>query len=461
MKKLLITLATIFALTTLLASCDFISTTPPANNGGSTDNNGSTENDGNINDGGNTNPGDYETSYSEGLDFVSNGDGTCYVSGIGSCSGSASYVQFNLIIPSTSPDGDAVIGIGERAFEDCNMLMSVVIPEGVTYIESDAFFNCYNIESITIPNSLSSIGYNALACISLTEITVGENNKNYKAVDNVLYTKDGKTLIKYAAGKADTEFTVPNDVTTIYDYAFSCCHNLISVVIPNSVTRIADFAFDSSGGLTSIVIPESVTYLGSYAFNWCDKLASVVIPESITSIEAWTFVNCDSLTSVEIHKSVTKIDTAAFGYCDKLTEITVDENNEFYKSIDGNLYTKDGKTLVQYATGKADTKFVIPDGVIHVGYYALQLCNNLTSVVIPDSATDIVAYAFENCENLNSVVIGKNVKNIEWGAFQNCEKLANVYYAGSAEEWAQITIEDHYNDALLNATIHYNYVPEN
>ena len=131
--------------------------------------------------------------YSEGLEFTSNGDETCYVSGIGSCK------DTGISIPPFSPEGDKVISIGYSAFYGCSSLTSVVIPDSVTSIGDDAFYDC----------------------TSLTSIIVSEENTAYKSSDGNLYTKDGKALVQYAIGKTDTSFEIPDSVTRTHNRRFS------------------------------------------------------------------------------------------------------------------------------------------------------------------------------------------------------------------------------------------------
>ncbi|MBQ2712857.1 MAG: leucine-rich repeat domain-containing protein [Clostridia bacterium] len=138
--------------------------------------------------------------------------------------------------------------------------------------------------------------------------------------------------------------------------------NVSEVIIPDIVTVIGNWAFDGCTALTRVVIPDSVTVIEARAFYACERLTEAVLGNSVAVIGSWAFFHC-KLTDVAIPASVTTIGVGAFGGCTSLTSIAVDGANKNYQSIDGNLYTKDGKTLIQYAVGKKATSFVIPTGV--------------------------------------------------------------------------------------------------
>ena len=167
---------------------------------------------------------------------------------------------------------------------------------------------------------MTTIGdYTFLRCFGLTNITVSENNTAYQSIDGNLYNKDGTILMRYAIGKAETEFIIPDSVTTIGKYAFYCS-SLTSVVIPDSVTTIGKDAFSCSS-LTSVVIPDSVTTIDQGAFMSCSSLTSVVIGDSVTTVGMAAFMSCSGLTSMVIGNGVRMISGVAFDGCYNLTTV--------------------------------------------------------------------------------------------------------------------------------------------
>ena len=325
---------------------------------------------------------------------------------------------------------NSVTSIGDDAFFSCDSLTSIEIPSSVTSIGGSAFQNCDSLTSIEIPNSVTSIGSYAFAyCDSLTSITLPFVGASLNGTSNTHFG-----YIFGASDWMDNADYVPTSLkeviitggTSIGDYAFYYCTSLTSIEIPDSVTSIGSAAFFDCRSLTSIETPNSVTSIGSAAFYNCSSLTSVVIEDSVTSIGDYAFYDCTSLTSIEIPNSVTSIGSAPFSSCDSLTSIMVDENNENYKSKDGNLYSKDGKTLIQYAIGKTDTSFTIPNSVTSIGDGAFDYCSSLTSIVIPNSVTSIGSLAFDSCDSLTSVVIGNSVTSIGSAAFYNCSSLTSI-----------------------------------
>lgn len=248
---------------------------------------------------------------------------------------------------------------------------------------------------------------------------------------------NGKAIITRCNGYGSV--TIPNMirgyyVTSIGDGAFSNCSGLTSVSIPNSVTNIGNSAFLLCSNLTKVAVPDSVESIGDAAFAWCSSLTDVIISNSVTSIGYSAFYSCGSLKRVTIPYSVTSIGDGAFSDCENLENIVVDSLNRNYQSIDGNLFNKSKTVLLQYASGKRDKQYTIPDQVTNIGELAFSGCSSLTNIVIPNSVTSIGYCAFYSCSNLAYVTISDSVTYIEDGAFSGCTKLDKIYYKGTKDK---------------------------
>ncbi len=173
------------------------------------------------------------------------------------------------------------------------------------------FLGCSGLTSVTIHNSVTSIGYYAFSeCSSLTSVTVEKGNKVYDSRDNCnAIIETATNTLLYGSNTT----IIPNSVTSIGQFAFCYCSGLTSVTIPNSVTSIGNYAFANCSGLTSVTIPNSVTSIGGYAFYNCSGLTSITIGSGINYIGETAFASCPELTDVTCYaENVPSTDTDAF-----------------------------------------------------------------------------------------------------------------------------------------------------
>ena len=321
---------------------------------------------------------------------------------------------------------DSVTCIGDSAFGGCTNLTSVTIGSGVTEIGGSAFSGCSKLSSVTIPDRVEYIGEQAFAASGIQEIRVEDGNENYCSIEGVLFSKDETELIVCPTGRAGG-YVIPDGVESIAEKAFSGCSGLTSVVIPDSVMSIGDEAFSSCSSLTSVVVPDGVTEIGWQVFEGCSSLVSATIGNGVPEIGFRVFGDCVNLTAVTISESVECIGEEVFSGCSRLMSVTIPdcvtevscsafEGTAFWESAADGVVIMDGWVLG--VKGECPENVVLPVGARGIADGAFEGCEGLISVVIPDSVTCIGASAFGGCSSLTSVTIGEGVTSIDAYAFE-------------------------------------------
>ena len=301
---------------------------------------------------------------------------------------------------------DSVISIGEGAFSGCKALSEVKIPSGVSRIEASTFKDCERLSYVRLPAGLSYIGYGAFSgCKGLRSVVL------------------------------------PYGLSALEPSAFSDCSQLGSVRIPARVKRIGDSAFRGCTGLTEVIM-KKVEAIEYGAFFGCVSLKAVDFPSSLREIYGDAFSGCTALKSVEIGKNVIKIGNSVFGDCTGLESITVSEENGAYRTLNGMLFSKDGKTLMAVPAGIGLSSISVPNGVSQISSGAFSSCAAVERVKLPEGVTVIAPNTFHGCAKLAEVDLPDGLIGIECGAFYRCSSLVKITLPAGVEKVYPNAFED-------------------
>lgn len=333
---------------------------------------------------------------------------------------------------SSIPLPSGVEAIGDNAFQYCSSLTSLTLPVSVNDIGDDAFSGCYNITALSVSGN-GKFDYSTLPLSNVTNLTVTGTAVNDSTFSGC-YSLESVTIantVKSIGYEAFydcyciTSLTLGSGLETIGDYAFEYCSGITSVTIPDNVKSIGYGAFYYCSSLSTAVIGDGVETIGGNAFCSCGSLSDLTIGSGVKNIENYAFYYCSNLTSVTLGRSVESIGGDTFYGCYYLENIYVDANNPNFSSQNGVLYNKNKTELVKYPMGKSGS-FTIPNTVKRIGDSAFNNCSNLSGITIPDSVESIGEYAFYYCSGLSSITIPDSVQSIGSSAFYGCYNATNL-----------------------------------
>lgn len=379
-----------------------------------------------------------------------------------------------LVIPQ-SVDRFNVTSIGDYAFQYCESLTSITIPNSVTSIGAYAFDDCNSLTSVTLPASVTTIGEYAFKDLYIDELHYLGTVEQWC---NMEFTNHPRISNLYINNELIEELVIPGTVKEIKENAFHNCFSITKVTILDGVTTVGYGAFYNCINLTTVEIPSSVTSWNGYAFLGCEKLETVyyngtleqlcnidftgsglssgdlyingeqvtgdfIVPDTITEIKPYTFYNFDGVTSVTIPEGVTSIGNSAFSASNNLTSIAIP-----------NSVTTIGKNAFSSCTQL--TSFVCNEGsqLSSIGTDAFYRCTALKNVVLPEGLTAIPSDAFENCSALESITIPASVTEIGSIAFYNCSSLASIMFGGTTAQWKAVTKGTNWNKNTGTYTVY-------
>jgi len=372
-----------------------------------------------------------------------------------------SAFSYSLMTKVTIPD--SVTTWGNKVFYKCGELETVVLGKGLTALPDNMFSGCANLQSVTIPDTVQSIGQSAFMGTALTEltisspiVTINDNAfKNVSTLEKIVFTEGVETISAktycHAFEGCDNlaKVSLPSTATSVSSGLWYSMENLSAVevaqdnakfkavdgilydkenssivLVPKCVkgvinvaegiSKIPDRTFAYCQDITQINLPNTVTSVGQYAFL-ATNITSMSFPDSVKTIGDNVFSQCPKLNSVHIGSGVTNINKMFGGFESSLDTLTVGADNAVYKSVNNGLLSKDGAKLY-YANKLGE----IPQGVTSFGDYAFENHSEITSVVIPEGVKLLSRGLFSKCAKLENVTLPQSLMRIGSYTFQGC-----------------------------------------
>lgn len=348
----------------------------------------------------------------------------------------------NIVGPFEVPE--TVTSIAANAFDGAQ-ITAITLPDTVSSIGNNAFANCTMLETFEVPAAVTSFNRAWFSgCTSLASYTVHENSATYKAVNGIIYSLDGATLVAAPVGLTGA-VTIPAGVTSISANAFQYCSQVTSVTFEDTESNVTlgNYAFQYMSALESIDLPSGLTVISSSSFGYTTSLKSIDLPASLTTINSGAFTY-SGLESIVIPANVTLVDYDVFAYCTSLRSFETEENSQLNKL---------GLRLFDYDTALETVK--LPASLVTIESQCFRGCTGLTSLTFEEGSqlTTINNQAFQDCTALTRIVIPATVKTLNAAAFQGWTAQQYICFTMAQEDCTLNT-----NFTSCEATIVWNYV---
>lgn len=375
-----------------------------------------------------------------------------------------------IVLPQTMKSLDGI--------SSCERLEHIEIPESVEVLGMYTLSGCPKIKEFYIPKNVRNIHGGLLAGNKLIkEITVSEENQHFVSIDGVVYTRDLKTLVAYPGGSGRKVYRVLEGTEELGMGAFMES-DIEEIILPESLKSIGEECFSLCLKLRQLIMPDSVTKLGRSSFAYCHFLENLHLSTSLKAIEHKTFGGCVSLKRLDVPGSVKTIDASAivwneegfeeiilhegveeitaengknsfmfakqsvlrkiyipstlkylttgiFSNCMDLESLVIAENNPYFKTVDGVIYTRDGKELVA-VPDRSREDFSIAEGTEIIGEGCFWQFCRLRNIHIPSTVRIIESRAFDSCMSLKEISLPESLEEIGTRTFDTCDRLKTI-----------------------------------
>ena len=401
-------------------------------------------------------PNDFKYSYNYGSTLAN----------IYGYTGNSEYVK----IPSKI-NGYTITGINTQAFKNNKKLKGIIIPDTVTYVEDSLFsgcisltdvdlgkgitvitngmfYNCKNLESLTIPEQIERF-YDRYSYTGNSSDKPFEGCVNLK---NIYFKAKDISLVRYLSLPSLTNIVIGSTVESLPDRAFSGYKYLENVTFENGLLVLPNECFKNCTGLKSITLPDSMMSVGKSAFENCYNIKSVTFSDNLNTIADSAFKGCSSIENLSFNKNLREIGNNAFEECSSVKNVTFNDSlNTIGESAFANCASVEKVDLPESVSSvgkdvfegcKAIKNITLSSKLNYVNDGVFSGCSSLESVDLPDNISEIGANSFADCTNLKNIRFGKNLIHIDSYAFSGCSSLKSIEFpAGLQYIWSKAFID--------------------